>query len=189
MKPIPSCPGYFASETGHIWRDGHQLSERSNGKGYMGIMVSIDGKVASRYVHRLVCEAYYGACPAGMECRHRNGVRSDNVPDNVAWATKATNEADKVEHGTLNNGARNGQAKLTESDVIEARRRVAAGEQIKSVAADFNVRAGRVRDAVRGKKWRHLPGIVHSNRQTAARYVCGIDVDSTLPAQKAKVNQ
>jgi hypothetical protein len=93
-----------------------------------------------------------------------------NAPGNLQWATKAVNEADKITHGTLVSGERNGQAKLNDEMVIEARRRVAAGEQIKDVAAYFCVRAPRLRDAVRGKKWRHLPGIVHSNRKTAARY-------------------
>lgn len=170
MRPIPSYPNYFACENGHIWRDGHQLSERSNGKGYMQVSLSISGKVHDRYVHRLVCEAYHGPCPNDRECRHRNGVRSCNQPGNLQWATKAENEADKIIHGTVNSGERNGQAKLNEAMVIEARRRVAAGEQIKDVAADFSMRAARLRDAVRGKKWRHLPGVVHSNRRTAARY-------------------
>jgi hypothetical protein len=173
MKPIPHYPGYFASETGHIWRNGRQLAERSNGKGYLVVSLSIDGNVTDQYVHRLICSAYKGACPPGNECRHRDGIRSHNTPDNLSWATKTVNEADKIEHGTLNSGERNGQAKLTEEIVIEARRRVAAGEQIKEVAASFNVRAGRLRDAVRGKKWRHLPGIVHSSRRTAARYGFG----------------
>jgi hypothetical protein len=190
MRPIPNCPDYFACESGHIWRDGHQLAACSNGKGYLRVAVSIGGKVTSRYVHRLVCETYHGPCPQGQECRHRNGVRSDNVPDNVTWATKAINEADKIEHGTLNTGQRNGQAKLTEEMVIEARMRVAAGEQIKEVASDFGVRAGRVRDAVRGKKWRHLPGIVDSYRQTAARYaIRGIGVELPVQKPKTKVNQ
>ncbi|WP_316228337.1 MULTISPECIES: HNH endonuclease [unclassified Bradyrhizobium] len=170
MRPIPSCPHYFACQNGHIWRDGAQLSERSNGKGYLQVTVSIEGRTFDRYVHRLVCEAYHGPCPPGLQCRHGDGKRNNNIPSNVSWATKAVNEADKIAHGTLNAGERNGQAQLTEAIVIEARRRVAAGEQIKQIAAEFGVHRGTMRDAVRGKKWRHLPGAVHSFRSTAKRY-------------------
>lgn len=173
MRSIPSAPGYFASDDGHIWRDGRQLAERSNGKGYLQVSLSIEGEVSDRYVHRLVCEAYQGPCPREHECRHLDGARNNNVPTNLQWSTKGVNEADKIVHGTLVSGERNGQAKLTEAMVIEARRRVAAGEQIKTVAEDFKVRAGRLRDAVRGKKWSHLPGAVHSHRRTATRYKRG----------------
>lgn len=54
----------------------------------------------SRYVHRLVLEAFVGPCPPGMECRHLNGDSGDNHLRNLQWGTPSENQFDKVRHGT-----------------------------------------------------------------------------------------
>lgn len=161
MKPIPSAPGYWACEAGGIWRD-RRLTEKSNGRGYYRITVSVNGVAKTRYVHRLVCEAYHGPCPDGMECRHFNGRRNDNRPINLAWADKLTNEADKLLHGTNPIGTRNPQAKITDAIVLDARRRARAGEAIADIAKGFEVNRATLADAVMGRKWRHLPGALEA---------------------------
>ena len=53
-------------------------------------------------------------------------------------------------------GERNGQAKLTDDDVREIRRRVAAGALQKDVAAMFGVQKMQVSRIVRGERWSHV---------------------------------
>lgn len=154
MKPIPSIPDHFADAEGHVWRNGERAPEFGNGKGYLRISTP----AGTKYVHRLVCEAYHGPCPDGMECRHRNGKRDYNRPENLGWADKATNEADKIIHGTTMIGGRNPQAKLTDAMVLEARARAATGELIGDIAKSFGVGRAMLADAVMGRSWKHLPG-------------------------------
>jgi hypothetical protein len=158
MKPVPHCPGYFASEDGHIFRNGSQRKPRTNGRGYLRIKVSVNNAQWDEYVHRMVCAAYHGPCPDGFECRHLDGNRQHNSPSNLEWADKATNERDKIIHGTILSGERNGQAELTDAIVIEARRRAAAGERIDHIAASFGVNRLTLGQAIAGKRWKHLPG-------------------------------
>lgn len=158
MKPVPSYPGYFAGEDGHVYRNGTLRKPISNGRGYLRIKTSINNVQKDAYVHRMVCEAYHGPCPPDHECRHLDGSRSNNVPSNLEWATKAVNEADKVRHGTLNWGERNGLSVLTEETVTIARARAAAGEQVKQIATDLGIAANVLANAVRGKTWHRLPG-------------------------------
>lgn len=156
--PIPSAPGYEACEDGHVWRNGTRRKPISNGRGYLKIKLSIENVQRDAYVHRLVCEAFHGPCPPGLQCRHLNGNRSDNRPTNVEWASKAVNEADKVAHGTISRGEMCTNAVLTEAVVVEARRRVAAGERLDHLAAEFGVGRAVLGDAVRGHRWKHIPG-------------------------------
>lgn len=158
MRPIPSCPGYFASDDGRIWRGGRALRSRSNGHGYLAITVSIGGKRQDKYVHRLVCEAFHGSAPEQHECRHLDGTRTNNSPENLCWSTKLENEADKIIHGTLNCGERQGRSVLTSVQVIEARYRVGRGEMVQKIAAEFGVKPPTLRYAIMGRGWNHIPG-------------------------------
>jgi hypothetical protein len=160
MKPIPSAPGYYADELGDIWRNGTRRKAMDNGKGYKRIKLSIGNKQRDAYIHRLVCEAYHGPCPPGFACRHLDGIRDHNSPYNLMWSDKATNEADKVVHGTIARGSKIGTSRLTEAIVMDARRRAAAGERGDLIAASYGVPAHTMRDAIAGRKWKHLPGAV-----------------------------
>lgn len=158
MKPIPSAPGYEACSRGSIWRRSRRLSGVDNGHGYLRVKLSVNNQQRDEYVHRLVCEAYHGPCPPGKQCRHKDGNRANNKPSNLAWSSKAQNEADKFDHGTNPAGERHGRAKLTDDLVIEARRRAALDEMVEDIARDMGLPYRRLLDAVAGRRWKHIPG-------------------------------
>lgn len=160
MKPVPSAPGYFACEDGHIWRRGSRRVAMTNGRGYLRIKVSVKNTQRDAYIHRLVCEAYHGPCPEGMQCRHLDGDRKNNRPCNLQWADKKTNEADKAGHGTLMRGDGHASSKLTGEVVMYARQCATDGETVASIADRLGVGYGALNDAVRGRRWKHLPGHV-----------------------------
>lgn len=76
--------------------------------------------VASRYM----CEVAHGPPPsASMQAAHRcgNGHQGCTNPNHLRWATRSTNEGDKILHGTSNRGRGNGHAKLDEEQVRRIR--------------------------------------------------------------------
>lgn len=106
-----------------------------------------------RTVHRLVLEAFVGSCPEGCEVRHLDGDPGNNKLDNLAWGTKAENEADKVKHGTLLLGTANPASKLTEADVLAIR---ASKKKQVELAKLYGV-SQPVISAIRLRKiWKHL---------------------------------
>jgi hypothetical protein len=47
-------------------------------------------------VHRLVAEAFIGACPEGLEVCHNNGVNTDNRAENLRYDTRLANMREAV---------------------------------------------------------------------------------------------
>jgi hypothetical protein len=90
------------------------------------------------------------------EAAHRDGDQSNNTPGNVAWKTRAENEADKIAHGTLMIGSGHANSKINEDDVREIRRRRAAGEALKSIASSFQINFQNVSLICLRKTWAHV---------------------------------
>lgn len=112
---------------------------------------------ANVMVHHLVLFAFVGPRPEGFECRHLDGDPSNNFVDNLRWGTHTENMEDRSKHGTLNvRGELNPNAKLTESDVREIRRRVASGETQHKVAGSFDVTPALISAIIRRVIWKHV---------------------------------
>lgn len=106
-------------------------------------------------VHRLVCEAQHGPPPTpGHEAAHSCGRGHLGCVSrwHLSWKTKAGNQADRVDHGTSNHGARNGRSKLTEADVLAII--TLKGKSPKREIADrFGVSVETVSHIHTGRKW------------------------------------
>lgn len=77
------------------------------------------------------------------------GTVMDNVHDSMRSGTF-------VAPGSLSRGAERRNAKLTDDQVIELRRRAASGERQTELAAEMGVAASTVNNIVAGRQWRHL---------------------------------
>ena len=105
-------------------------------------------------VGRAVLLAFAGPPPTpDSQCCHVNGNHRDNRPSNLRWGTARENAADAVRHGTTLRGERNAASKLTEGQVRDIRRRLAAGESRRSLARAFGVDKRTVQFIERGRKW------------------------------------
>lgn len=127
---------------------------RTNHLGYGWIWV--DG--AHMGTHRYVCQRTHGSAPtpnhhAAHTCG--NGHLGCVNPRHLSWKTARENAADKVAHGTVNRGARNPSAKLTD-EKVRAMRRLKGKAQQKEIAAAFGVSEMTVSLVMRNKVWTHL---------------------------------
>lgn len=106
--------------------------------------------------HRAVWEAFNGRKPGPVLMHTCDNPRCCN-PVHLVEGTHKTNQADKFEKGRQAKGSRVGTAVLTESQVLEMRRRyVPRVCTYEMLAAEFGVHRDTVQKAVRGKLWRHL---------------------------------
>jgi hypothetical protein len=117
-------------------------------------------------VTRAHCVAFwltYGYLPE-MVCHHCDNPPCCN-PHCLYGGNAATNGADKAHRGRgrgkpNQRGEANDYAVLTEAMVIEARRRVNAGETQRAVAEDLGVQRPTLSYALSGKTWSHLNDVV-----------------------------
>ena len=73
--------------------------EQVKRSGYRRVAIGRGNKV---YVHTLVLTAFVGPCPAGCECLHGDGNRTNNCDFNLRWGTRLENVRDSIAHGTAN---------------------------------------------------------------------------------------
>lgn len=128
---------------------------RLDADGY-GLFSCEDG--VTRRTHRIALAAHLGrdldtseVVRHGDECA-RNCVN----PAHLTAGTQAENIADRDRLGRTQKGERHWKARLTTSDVIEIRRRLARGEEQLPVAAAFGVGREAVSKIARGQTWKHV---------------------------------
>ena len=123
-KPVVGHEGFYSvSDLGRVesLRRGIILSPILRG-GYFFVNLHVDGVRKMGDIHALVLEAFIGPRPAGMECRHDDGIKTNNNVENLRWGTRSENQMDRAKHGTSNRGERCGSSKLTEWSVGWIRR-------------------------------------------------------------------
>ena len=190
-RPIADFDDYEVSNMGRVRRAtqgyrkpaGHILAQSST-YGYPTIKLTKDGKQIGCRVNRLVCRAFHGDPPSfDHHAAHKDNVRDNNMADNLRWAEPSSNMQDKLGHGTvpfgdrngarlhpgkLARGSRNGKhtkpectprgekhgcAKLTESDVRSIRADLRSERQI---ARDYGVSRCAINGVKIGKTWSHV---------------------------------
>ncbi len=162
--PVPGYEGlYEASDLGRVrsiahstragMRGGQILKPQINGRGYHHVGLRGNGKKTTLRLHRLVLAVFAGPCPPGQVARHGPGGKLDNRLTNLSYGTQRENIRDKIRDGTAQVGERNPAAKLKVPDVIEIRRRVAAGERQADVARSFAVTSYAVWRLAHNKTW------------------------------------
>ncbi len=169
-KAIPDFPGYEVSDHGRVrsfWRQGRKrrglmdtpqkiLRPFPKKDGYLGVCLFKNGKVFILRIHRLVLLAFVGPCPLGMQSCHADGTRTNNFLKNLRWDTPLGNGADAKKHGS-HKGMKNGQAKLTESQVKEIRALYSnEGYKQKNLGEMFSVCPQNICQIVNCQSWKHV---------------------------------
>lgn len=158
LRPWPRDPRYRVAPDGTIvgpW--GRVLTPRLNEAGYPTVSHYPGGKHCPIGVHIVVCETFHGPAPEGHEVAHEDGDPGNPRAGNLRWSTHADNMADKVRHGTAQQGEASANHKLTESEVLSIRAAAAAGESLRALASRHGVTRQNVAFIVRRETWRHLP--------------------------------
>ena len=178
-RAIDGFPDYEVSSLGRVKRARPDRYGRWMGKiispinlraGYLQCSLSSVGGRKKLLVHRLVCAAFNGPAPTDQHhAAHKDGMPSNNLPENLRWATASENEADKRAHGTLRFGAthhsatkperaargsRVGTSKLTEAMVVSIR---ADARPRMEIAKAYGLCKSHVSEIRSGKVWKHVP--------------------------------
>lgn len=151
----PSCPGYLVGSDGTIiGLRGKALVPINNGNGYLYVNVRGGKRQKHAYIHRLVCEAFWGPCPEGMEAAHKDGNQSDCSAVNVAWKTHRNNILDKQAHGTQTKGAAHHSALFTDDQVACIRQQYATNQaNTHKLSKQYGVTTSCIQKIIDGKSY------------------------------------
>jgi len=158
----PVYRDYGVTPDGHVYRVSPTLNHRTvpyrigsiQSDGYVKIVLIHGAARIQTYAHVLVAETLLGPRPSpDHECAHGNGVRSDNRVSNLRWATKAENTADRWGHGTMCEGEKHKNVKLTEAAVLAIRSSRTPGAKL---AREFGISEGHVNRVKRRGSWAHV---------------------------------
>ena len=144
--------GYEPGPPGECWAwTGSRL--KRNGRYTYGVF-----SIKRRQVRatRLAWAIRHGSPPGDLIVCHRCDNPACVNPDHLFLGTHADNMADKVHKGRQVRGERHYRSKLTATDIVEIRRRVANGETQTSVASDYGIRSNNVSFIVNRVTWKHV---------------------------------
>lgn len=94
MIKVPRHDGISAGLDGKIYNSsGEPLIEYTNGDGYKTVLVSENGKISTKGVHRLVAMAYHATEEDvnTLLVNHLDLDKANNKPRNLEWATSLEN--------------------------------------------------------------------------------------------------
>jgi len=156
-KTIPGYAPYEVSSLGRVRRKERVLVSILDAKGYPHLSLSIKNKLYQKKVHRLVAEAFIGPRPDGLETNHKNGVKTDNRPENLEYVTLQENHRHAAVLGLFRRGSNHGMSKLTEDDVRDIRRLYSVGGHThKSLGEKYGVHHSTVRAIILRQNWKHV---------------------------------
>lgn len=92
-KRINDFTTYSVSENGTVRNDktGNDLKPMLSTSGYLYVHLVRDKKKHTKYLHRLVCQAFLEQQPDHIQVDHINGIKTDNRLSNLRWVTISQN--------------------------------------------------------------------------------------------------
>lgn len=94
---------YILFEDGRVYSTlrGRFLTPYGHQSGYPTYVLSINGKRTNKHLHRLVAEAFIPNPDKLPQVNHKNGIKTDNSPENLEWCTNRDNALHAYQHGLM----------------------------------------------------------------------------------------
>lgn len=167
--PVVGYEGlYEVSNLGNVrtLRTNRLMTSAMNGKkhGYRTVGLCKNGVSKSTGVHRLVAKAFIPNPNNYPQVNHIDGVPSNNRADNLEWVTAQQN----IKHAFVKLGVISGKTKLKPADIVDIRKRHAAGEKQTAIARDYGVTKNTIWRVVHNYIW--LPEFIDKQLERQPLY-------------------
>lgn len=171
VKRCPNFQGYSASADGRVfshfvksgiggqYRLDYSSARALKGtdyRGYLKVTVKVGGKQRPIPVHVMVADAFIGPRPDGLEVRHLDGIKRNTRHSNLKYGSAKENGEDRAKLGESARGERNGATDFTAADVLEIRKRHAAGESCAAIGRSLQRGRSTIHAIVTRQSWKYL---------------------------------
>lgn len=172
-KPVVGFEGiYSVSSIGRIrgeifsannkYKPGRILKPYPTKKGYLHVPLSKDRTVKYFYISTLVATAFLGPKPDGLEINHKDGIKTNDYPNNLEYVTHSENLLHAHRNGLYKKpfaqiGIKNGMAKLSEEDVKNIRKIWSKGEtSLAELSYKYGIAVNNISRICLKKSWKHI---------------------------------
>lgn len=123
--------------------------------GYLETHLRGVGKIP---VHRVIAIAFLGNPDEYRQVNHLNGIKTDNRPQNLEWATSKENINHAINTGLKpkTNGEQRRLAKLTREQVLEIKEKLRVGMSHTAIAKDYPVGHQAISKISNGSRWGYV---------------------------------
>ena len=161
FREIKDYENYLVSDQGRVFNFKFKkfLKPLKNQYGYFRVNLWKNGIVKTHRIHRLVALAFIPNMFGKRTVNHIDGIKTNNYVENLEWATDKENNQHAWGNGLQKpkKGIKNGNSKLSESQVLEIRKLYASGNYYqKDLAKIFNVGKSLIGYIVNRKLWNHI---------------------------------
>lgn len=170
MKTIKDT-NYKVDQFGIVYGlNGKPLKPATDKKGYLRVGLTINKKLCTKKVHRLVATEFIPN-PNNKPCvNHIDGNKKNNNISNLEWVTYKENTEHAIKNGLFyfnsseqsknkisKKGSLNGNSLLTEKDVLQIRKKYKPRIYTISILAfEYNVTKSCIKDVVNRNSWKHI---------------------------------
>ena len=170
--PINGIDGYFIIKDGRVFSNRKpgmgsyydtykeikgSISKGTKSAGGYKLLITYENKIPKgRYFHRLMWETFVGKIPEDMQINHKDGIKLNNVLDNLEIVTHHGNVRHAKENHLYQEGENHWGAGLTESNVLEIRKLYEAGWPPSDLANVFGTGRTNIHEIVSRRNWQHI---------------------------------
>lgn len=155
-KPILGWSKYWALPSGEVFseRSGRILKPAINGHGYLSAtFIDDEGNRKPVRIHREICKAFHGDS-SEMTVNHKNGIKTDNRPENLEWMTSRENHLHALKMGMTASGEKSHFCKKLTASKAEEIRKI-TGRSQRDIAREYNIDQKLVSMIRSGKRWKY----------------------------------
>jgi hypothetical protein len=147
---------YLVSVNGEIINEktNKKLIPQDNGKGYMKVTLSIEGRQIQRYVHRIVAECYL--LNKSIQVNHKDGDKLNNNVSNLEWVTNSENQIHAHQTGLKKNGNELWNGKFSKEEIIKIKELKKNGIPQYKIAEIMRVSKSTISEILTGKRYKYF---------------------------------
>jgi hypothetical protein len=134
------------------------LKPAIDGNGYQRVGLSVDEKLVTFKVHRLVASVFCENINNLNEVNHKDGNKLNNNKENLEWVTRSENVLHAFRSGLAKplSGEKNPSAKISEMEALTIKTFLDAGYGPTKIAKLFKKSIHIIKDISRGKTWKYV---------------------------------